>query len=215
MLDPRARARLCSRLPHLGRPRRRIAHVNGHVPDDGHRQHLHPRLHRPEHARDVLRPLGHARRPRRDELRQLQFCRVRAVHCPVRRVRAARSCDGIDHPLPEVVIPSPTYPHWSRMMRTDVDRFIHIFLFCFSWMIFLCHISYVGAFTNTGFSRTDPAHHSPPCILHTNHYPTQPPHRQCIGFSTSYVQSTDKTPQSLFRGPPHSFSSACRGFLLL
>ena len=147
MLDPRARPRLCPRLPHLRRPRRRIAHVDGHVPDDGSGQLQHPRLHRSEHARDVLRPLGYARRPRRDELRQFQLCRVRAVHCPVRRVRAARRCARSDYPLPEVVIPYPLGAGWTST--------IYSYIFCVVFVDDLfCVISRTWAHlrTNTGFA---------------------------------------------------------------
>lgn len=128
MLGPRACARLCPRLPHRRRHQRRLAHVNGHVPDDG-REHRHlTRLHRPEHTRDVLRPLGHARCPRRDELRQFQFCRVYAVNRPVRRIRAARSCTGSDHPLSEVVIPLPP------SSRDDDDDYIYIYVLFFAFV---------------------------------------------------------------------------------
>ena len=218
MLDPCARARLCPRLPHLGRPRRRVAHVNGHVPDDGNRQHLHPRLHRPEHARDVLRPLGHARRPRRDELGQLQFCPVRAVHCPVRRVRAARGCDGNDHPLPEVVIP-PTY--LSPLEQDDEDgrrRIYSYFLVLFFVDDLFCVISRMWAHLRTlVFAERILPITPPPCILHTNHYPTQPKPLidSALVFQRATYNRLTKPPQSLFRGPPHSFSSACRVFLLL
>ena len=141
MLGPRARARLCPRLPHRRRHQRRLAHIDGHVPDDG-REHRLTRLHRPERTRDVLRPLGHARRPWRDELGQFQFCRVHAVHRPIRRVRAARSCTGGDHPLPEVVIHSISFEQGDD--DDDDDIYLYPFFFCFRWMIVLCHISCVG-----------------------------------------------------------------------
>ena len=120
MLDPRARARFCPRFPHRWRPQCRLTRVNGHVPDDGHAHvHLDAHLHRPKHARDVLRPLRHAQRPRRHKPRQFQFCRVHAVHCPVHRVRAARVCAGNAHPLPVILIP---YPPLSRKMTNECRR---------------------------------------------------------------------------------------------